>query len=749
MINNNFNNNTFSYKWSNIIKEYHDRDKTHDDIPDLVSDNDISDLTSDDDSDTLYGDLPKLASDDDLPDLVTDSESDTTYDDLPDLVSDNESDTTYDDLPDLVSNVNNSNVDIKNKNNIDPYMNSAFDLIYGVNRSNSYIPKPVYTSTNNEDIKVCDVSNNLVKNAIVNTDLSIGDTTNPVKIDQIRNNDTDLSINGITFNNIYKSAKLIKLTNANCVHNGFKFYEGENVDCNTFTSNTSCGPDGIYFCTLDELEQWLDYSHNTMTYIWDVKIPFDAKTMIYNEKFKTDRIILLNKRLISDYIAEKLTNMICSSSTSDIITYMSSLPKRFVETCNFDEQCLMLLKIDPEIFIELPESCKTVKVCTEYINVSNSTNIYDHIPSIVMSKELLDICIKKNPSIYLTLDPEDRTQEMADRFIDTKISNYADLLYAHKNYTNTLSYITNVDSKDVNTAAIPLEFLKFKEIANIVVKIDGSLLGYVEYRLKTYQMCIDAITQNPMAFRSVPFGKRTKEIYDIIAKDSQCIFLHYKTDIPSEIKTEEFNNRIITTDPMLITQIPIEDLTVSNMITYITTAQSVYGQHYTSKMMLDIGIKYNQFFKTNMYNIIDQLPEISNALSETIIRDSLDSYKMMELLVKHIDILKNNPQFLSTHELRVYAISKGGLFYKNSYCTSLTVDKINDFIRARPYVIHEIPSRYLDDFTYIICIKEFGMKLSNIPIEFHTSELINCAITCNPSEFEFNESNLRIDNNLE
>ena len=108
--------------------------------------------------------------------------------------------------------------------------------------------------------------------------------------------ETDISISGAKFNEIYQGVKLVKLTNEASQHNDMIFKEGLNMDENKFEHARSCGPGGIYFCRVEDMHLWFDYSSTPMVYMWDVKIPDDARTVMYCTKLKTNKIILSNKQ---------------------------------------------------------------------------------------------------------------------------------------------------------------------------------------------------------------------------------------------------------------------------------------------------------------------------------------------------------------------------------------------------------------------------------------------------------------------
>ncbi len=98
--------------------------------------------------------------------------------------------------------------------------------------------------------------------------------------------------------------KFVKVTNFECIHNGFKFKGGLNTDTIPFKTEWDCCAGGIYFCKLRDMARWLDYTN--ACWIWDVKIPeIDEKgnnveVKHYENKSKASSIFLSNKRLIKD-----------------------------------------------------------------------------------------------------------------------------------------------------------------------------------------------------------------------------------------------------------------------------------------------------------------------------------------------------------------------------------------------------------------------------------------------------------------
>jgi hypothetical protein len=124
----------------------------------------------------------------------------------------------------------------------------------------------------------------------------------------------DISINGSDFNEIYKNINFVKLTNYDCINNKFFFREGLNVDTNKFLTDRAVGEDGLYFCKEDNFIQWIFSNRSKPKYwLWDVIIPDDAKVVIMNNSIKANKIILSNKRKISDEIKSIVLSVLYSN----------------------------------------------------------------------------------------------------------------------------------------------------------------------------------------------------------------------------------------------------------------------------------------------------------------------------------------------------------------------------------------------------------------------------------------------------
>lgn len=81
---------------------------------------------------------------------------------------------------------------------------------------------------------------------------------------------------GEEFNDKFRNAIFLKLTNSIENHNGFQYQTGLNIDTVPFNPLGKCCAGGIYFCSLDKLPMWINYNKSDMVYARCVSIPIST-----------------------------------------------------------------------------------------------------------------------------------------------------------------------------------------------------------------------------------------------------------------------------------------------------------------------------------------------------------------------------------------------------------------------------------------------------------------------------------------
>ena len=107
-------------------------------------------------------------------------------------------------------------------------------------------------------------------------------------------------ITGEKFNKLVCELKidLVKLTNKEEIHYGFKFKNGLNVDKENFNPSGECSKGGIYFTTMTNFHKWIIYSKKLMYWYRKVSIPNNARVYIEDDKFKVNKIVLGKRKYI-------------------------------------------------------------------------------------------------------------------------------------------------------------------------------------------------------------------------------------------------------------------------------------------------------------------------------------------------------------------------------------------------------------------------------------------------------------------
>jgi hypothetical protein len=187
--------------------------------------------------------------------------------------------------------------------------------------------------------------------------------------------DVDTSVLGSKFKEMYKNCSVVKLTNESCCHNDFQFVEGLNEDVNEFNYAEVCGPDGLYFCTERDSEQWFDYLED-ITYVWDVEIPDDARVCVYDEKIKSNKFVLSNKRTLPEFIGERVRKMVHTGRTyEEVFEYIDRNIDYIGEDYDaLNDQMKDLINIDPAAYYNMPDYLVTPVVEAEVERLGLSQN---------------------------------------------------------------------------------------------------------------------------------------------------------------------------------------------------------------------------------------------------------------------------------------------------------------------------------------------------------------------------------------
>ncbi|VBB18926.1 hypothetical protein YASMINEVIRUS_1458 [Yasminevirus sp. GU-2018] len=540
---------------------------------------------------------------------------------------------------------------------------------------------------------------------------------NPIKITDDGHIDTDTSVSGSNFNIIYEGVKLIKLTNESCNHNGMQFVEGENVDFNPFQYNHSCGADGIYFCTLSDVEKWLDYTSAPMVWMWDVTIPANAKTAIYSKKLKTDRLILTNKRRIIDYIVNKLINMISNgTSENEVFEYINNLPSHFRKAPELEEVYLCLLSRDVNLFEKIPEDCRTYNVCL--FVAKNDSDAYSKLKDECVSYEILKETVKTNVNAYAEMPEEYRSKEISENAFARDVNMYVHMPDAHKNVENTVKYLDN--SSSVDTDAVPDEFMNTHDVMNRVLPINGLRLEAVDFKNKDYKNCTVAVKQNPEALYNVPLSLIDADLcVEAINKD-----ISGWKYIPSSFKTIDLKEKAIALHPRAFDMFGVTDSEIThNMIVSVLKSGAYDSINFESQDSNMVAL-----ISQNISTYLNICPEIVNVVPSSYISDA-NAIEVVKRNTALFEVFRGTRSFNFTVEC-----VKAGVDFAEIEEGMVTLDLLNELVIARGSVIDELPERFLSDDLYIVCMKVHGLRLKDVPSAYATDKLLKIGIDLFPED---------------
>jgi len=553
----------------------------------------------------------------------------------------------------------------------------------------------------------------------------------PIKFDKDGFIETDISISGTTFNNIFGNVKIFKLTNEKCIHNGLTLMEGMNVDENKFDYKNKCGPDGIYFCSENDVTQWVEYNDKQMHWIWDVTIPANARVVVYSNKFKADRLILSNKRKLTDFLEgylDKLVNAKMSYQNKfNIVNGITpnTAPK------NLERTYIELFRQSNDIHyaINIPECNYSYGLCL-YL-AKNFINAYDVISKQFLSDEIVMECLRNNLTIYTKLNEKYISSEASQYVFSKNVNYYKYIPNNHKTIEMTQKYMNC--SSEFNTKYIPIDHMQNVYIATNIVARDGLRLKDVEYKTKTMELCSIAVQNNPMAIQYVPINMLNREIC-LSALDKSKEVMKY---IPSDMNiTEDY----IVRYPEMIGEIQMDKITPkmfeavikTNNLAIISTIDMSSSN--IRSMIVGNTSKYTDLNRESYKYIPNGYFAIDDALYAVKANIGSDIYTAFNAFKNY----HNEYRFV----MKCVAY---GIHFNHLPLNIVTKEIIETLVTERASLINELPERFIYDDLYVICITKHGMNPLDVPQQYRTQRIMQF-VPQNESKYESKQDhNMNID----
>lgn len=283
-------------------------------------------------------------------------------------------------------------------------------------------------------------------------------------------------LGGDKFNQIYKDRRFIVITDELDKFGEIKLVDGLNIDKTQFTPYKDA-PGGFHFVEQSKVYEWITIDH---MYIRDVYIPSNATVYVNGDYFKSNMIVVENKRQISE--DEQLCITILKSFVVFDSTGIKSKSEIYMNAIEKDGCSLKYIHDQTE------NLCKDA--------VSQNGFALKYVKE--QTEELCMYAIKQNPLAIQFM--KEQTTELA--------------IYAVFKNAKTIMYIQN-QQEEICMIAVTQDPLTIKYIKNqtpslceIAVTQNGLVIEHI--RNKSIEICRLAVKQNGFALEYIP--NQTEEI---------------------------------------------------------------------------------------------------------------------------------------------------------------------------------------------------------------------------------------------
>lgn len=521
--------------------------------------------------------------------------------------------------------------------------------------------------------------------------------------------ETDTSVPGWYFNEMYANCSVVKLTNASACHNGFQFVEGLNQDTNEFKYDEECGPDGLYFCREQDAENWFNYGHSGMKYVWDVIIPDDARVCVYDRKVKSDKFILTNQRSLSTLAAEKVRKMVYTdASTSEIISYL---------TTNFDntmlnepevvEAMVDLIEIRPEAFEQMEDCLRTPAVCAAAARLYDQAYMHMTEADFEDNSGLVLQCVYTNPQIFGVVDDAHKSPAVCAAAFEGDVSNYKNIPEEYKTVHMSKDYLFACPD---GTSDVPVAIKNHPEMIDLVLECNPYALKSIEFKNLTKARCLKAVQEEGLVISIVPFVMLNHEICREAVKSSCFAY----SSVPLKYRDLDMAATLVNFHPECLADLPADLITLDMIERSVMDSPA-----HLKKLDFDgIHAPLRELITVNLDILITYEPMIVVYLPKDLVSDE-DALNAVEA--------NNNVFWLINQEFTnidfVVGSVKRGVAFRAIPREYLTMDILIDLVKSRDNLIDEISTRYLSDTLYMAAIDAHNYDHTEIDSQFMTMDL--------------------------
>jgi hypothetical protein len=288
-----------------------------------------------------------------------------------------------------------------------------------------------------------------------------------------------MTTNSFDYNKTY-----YKLTSQSLKNRDFKFKEGLNILKDDFDPEGDCTKGGFYFCSLENIGEWLFMYPNG--FIFEVCVPKEAQVIVQNKKFKTNQLILNNSLIVGEFIKKH--------NIEKQIIHCCSMNICFVEQT--DELCMLAINKNPST-IRLIKNASEV-VCLEAVKkdgyaIKHIKNPSENICMQAVISHPYSCQHIKNPSNNVLLEALKHdfslVVHMNDIFKNIYTRHSDELIFyqinAVRKNSNVIKYIKN-----------PSE-----QVCLEAVKQNGLVIQFIDD--PSNEVCLEAVKQNYTAIQYI------------------------------------------------------------------------------------------------------------------------------------------------------------------------------------------------------------------------------------------------------
>ena len=530
--------------------------------------------------------------------------------------------------------------------------------------------------------------------------------------------EADTSISGAQFKDMFNNCSLVKLTNATSNHNGFQFTEGLNIDVNEFRYDKECGPDGLYFCRASDAENWFNYGHSDMKYVWDVEIPDDARVCIYERKLKADKIILSNKRSLASMASDKMRQMLYTGeSTYKILSYLQrNYDADLIDEPEVVKSLIDMVEMRPESFSEMDDYLKVSPVCAVAARVYSDAYHYMDQDDFDCDDALLLQCVYTNPQIFECMDDEHKTNAVCVAAFEGDIDNYEFIPDEFKTVEMTRSYLfANPDG----TSYVPADLKNHPDLTDLVLECNPYSVKEIDFRNLTHERCLKAVEEDGMVLSAIPFALLNYDICLEAVKSSSYAY----SSVPVQYRDQKMASTLVEFHPECLADLP------ADLITYDMIERAVMdtSAHLTKLDFDSAHAGIRNLIVDNLEYLIAYDPMIVVHLPKSMVSNE----RALQAVETNDKVFWLINQEFTDLDFVVDAV-KRGVAFRAIPRENLTMDLLKDLVRSRDGLIDEIPSRYLSDILYMVAIKAHNYDVAKIEKQFMTLSLRNFIATINP-----------------